>query len=285
MILDTLIDVVIDTLKLLPFLYITYLLMEYLEEKAGDKMADTLQRFEKAGPAVGAALGIVPQCGFSAVAASLFAGGVITDGTLIAVFLSTSDEMIPVMLSQAVSPKVIGGILLTKFILAVVFGFVADILHAIFKRGPHFKHIHEICEREDCHCEEGNIWKSALIHTAHVALFIFIFTLAFAYLVAFLGEDRIAGFITGIPVLGTFLCGIIGLIPNCAASVMITEMYLDGIIGAGQLISGLMTGAGVGLLVLFRTNPNMRENLKMLALLYIFGILSGIIVEQLGIAF
>jgi len=285
MIIDTLFDVVIDTLKLLPFLYITYLLMEYIEDKAESRMINTLWKYEKAGPFFGAALGIIPQCGFSAAAASLFSGGIITGGTLLAVFLSTSDEMLPIMLSETVSPLKIGHILLTKFIFAVIFGIAADLIHGVFKRRPHFKHIHEMCEREDCHCEEGNIWKSALVHTGHITIFIFIISLAFAYLVAILGQDRLAGFISQTPVAGTFLCGIIGLIPNCAASVMITELYLNGIIGAGQLIAGLMVGAGVGLLVLFRTNTDLRENIRMLTTLYICGVLSGLIVEWSGISF
>ena len=285
MIVDTLLDAVIDTLKLLPFLYLTYLAMEYLEEKAEQKMIETLWKFEKAGPAIGAGLGIIPQCGFSASAASLFSGGLITGGTLIAVFLSTSDEMLPIMLSQAVPAGTIARILLTKFLFALIFGFALDLLHGLFKKKPQFKHIHDMCEREDCHCEEGNIFKSALIHTLHVTAFIFVFTLAFSIMVALLGEDKLAGFISQSPGLGVFLCGIIGLIPNCAASVMITELYLRGIIGAGQLISGLMVGAGIGLLVLFRTNENMRENVRLLLSLYICGVLAGILVDAAGIAF
>ncbi len=285
MITETIFEAVLDTLKLLPFLYLTYLAMEYLEERAEEKMIRTLWKYEKAGPAIGAALGIVPQCGFSASAASLFSGGLITGGTLLAVFLSTSDEMLPIMLSQAVAPMTIAKILLTKFLFALVFGFALDFFRGLIKRKPNFKHIHDMCEREDCHCEEGNIFKSALIHTLHVILFIFVITLAFAFLVEMLGEDKLAGFISQSPQMGAFLCGIIGLIPNCAASVMITELYLRGIISAGQMIAGLMVGAGVGLLVLFRTNENMRENIRLLVCLYGCGVLAGLLTDAIGLTF
>ncbi len=283
--MDTLMDVIIDTLKLLPFLYITYLLMEYIEDKAEDRMVETLWKYEKAGPAAGALLGLIPQCGFSAAAASLFSGGIISGGTMLAVFLSTSDEMLPIMLSEAVSPAKIGHILLTKVILAMAGGAAVDLVHGLIKRSPHYKHIHELCEQENCHCEEGNIWKSALIHTAHVTLFIFLFSLVFAFLVDGIGEERIALFLGQVPFLSILLCALIGLIPNCAASVMITELFLKGMIGAGQVTAGLMVGAGVGLLVLFRTNKDLKQNIRLTLVLYLIGVLSGLIVQALGIRF
>lgn len=284
---DVLADAVIDTVKLIPFLFLTYLLMEWLEEKTGEKAVSMIRRNGKWGPVIGAALGVVPQCGFSAAAASLYSGGLITVGTLLAIFLSTSDEMLPIMISEAVSPLIIGKILLTKIVLGLLFGIGIDTLNKFRHRWKKDKekHIHDLCEQDHCHCEEGNVFLSALRHTIQIVIFILIFTFVIGLLIELVGEDAIGTFLTSRPVTGVLLSALIGLIPNCGASVTITELYLRGILSPGQMTAGLLVGAGVGLMVLFRTNRRLVENLKITGILYLAGVLGGWIIELTGIVF
>ena len=238
---------------------------------------------------IGGLLGIVPQCGFSAAAASLFSGGVISLGTLLAVFLSTSDEMLPIFISSAdVGVATILRVVIAKVLIGLVTGIVIDLVITLAHYRMHTdKHIHDLCEQEHCGCEdeEGGIIRSALVHTLKITFFIFIVSFVIAILVGALGENRIAGFLSGMPYLGVFLSGIIGLIPNCAASVMITQMYLAGLLGAGQMMSGLLVGAGVGLLVLFQTSRHWKENIKVLVVLYAAGVCWGLLIEALHISF
>ena len=282
---DVLADAVIDTVKLIPFLFLTYLLMEWLEEKTGEKAVSMIRRNGRWGPVIGAALGVVPQCGFSAAAASLYSGGLITVGTLLAIFLSTSDEMLPIMISEAVSPLIIGKILLTKIVLGLLFGIGIDTLNKFRHRWKKDKekHIHDLCEQDHCHCEEGNVFLSALRHTIQIVIFILIFTFVIGLLIELVGEDAIGTFLTSRPVTGVLLSALIGLIPNCGASVTITELYLRGILSPGQMTAGLLVGAGVGLMVLFRTNRRLVENLKITGILYLAGVLGGWIIELTGI--
>ena len=287
-IMESLLDTLKDTLTLVPFLFITYLVMEWLERRTEDQSVALLSRIGKLGPVVGAGVGIIPQCGFSAAAASLYSGGVISVGTLLAVFLSTSDEMVPIFISEAVSPSVIGKILLTKFLCAMITGLAADfiirVVHYTFRT---HKHIHDLCEQDECGCEdeEGGIIHSALVHTVKVTVFIFFISLVISLLIGFIGADAIAAFLTGIPVLGVFLSGLIGLIPNCAASVVITQLYLQGMLTPGQLLAGLLVSAGVGILVLVRTNRHRGENLRVIAALYASGVFCGLLTDILGITF
>lgn len=306
MILDALTDAALDTVKLLPFLFVTYLFMEYLEHLSEDKSTAWLKKSGKLGPVIGAVIGILPQCGFSAAAASLFSGGVITLGTLIAVFLSTSDEMLPIFISEAVAPDRIAKILFLKAALGLVTGVLIDLVIKRFHFSKkHEKHIHDLCEHEHCGCEDDeesdaenhhhahgtgsheskfmHIAKPALWHTLQITLFIFLITLVITLLVEGIGEEAIGNFLTGKPVVGVFLSGLIGLIPNCAASVALTELYLLGMLTTGQMMAGLLVGAGVGLLVLFRTNDHPNENLGILALLYICGVAWGLILELLQV--
>ena len=284
---DVLADAVIDTVKLIPFLFLTYLLMEWLEEKTGEKAVSMIRRNGRWGPVIGAALGVVPQCGFSAAAASLYSGGLITVGTLLAIFLSTSDEMLPIMISEAVSPLIIGKILLTKIVLGLLFGIGIDTLNKFRHRWKKDKekHIHDLCEQDHCHCEEGNVFLSALRHTIQIVIFILIFTFVIGLLIELVGEDAIGTFLTSRPVTGVLLSALIGLIPNCGASVTITELYLRGILSPSQMTAGLLVGAGVGLMVLFRTNRRLVENLKITGILYLAGVLGGWIIELTGIVF
>lgn len=289
MILDALLDAAVDTVKLIPFLFVTYLIMEALERKTSDHTTSLMARVGRFGPVVGALVGIVPQCGFSAAASSLYAGGLISIGTLMSVFLSTSDEMLPIFISEQVALPTIVRILASKALIGMVSGLAIDFLLRFTKyRSKTEKRIHDLCEEEHCGCEEeeGSILHSALVHTLHIVLFVFLITVALTIAVEGLGEDRVAGFLTGKPVMGTLLAALFGLIPNCASSVLITQLYLDGMLGAGQMMAGLLVGAGVGLLVLFRTNDrHMSENIKATILLYVTGVFWGLLIELLGITF
>ena len=286
--MDSLIDTIRDTVTLVPFLFITYLAMEWLERKTEEQSVALLSRINRFSHVLGAGIGLIPQCGFSAGAASLYSGGVITAGTLIAVFLSTSDEMIPIFISSSVAPASIGKILAVKFVIALISGIAIDAASRVIRCGFHAdKHIHDLCEREHCGCEEeeGSIVHSALIHTLKITGFIFLISLALSLLMGFAGKDTIASVMTAAPLLGTIFTGLIGLIPNCAASVVIAQMYLEGLLTGGQLMAGLLVGAGVGLLVLFRTNTHHKENIAITAVLLALGICWGVFIDILGIAF
>lgn len=273
-------DTFLDVIKLLPFLFLTYLAMEYLEHRAGEKTEALMRKAGHLGPVIGGALGVVPQCGFSAAASNLYAGRVITLGTLLAVYLSTSDEMLPVLISEHAPVGSIAGILLAKAGIGITAGLLIDLL--LKKKGghdhAHGSHIHEICEHEHCRCEKG-IFRSALSHTVRIALFILLITFLLNLLLFFAGEEALANVILNRPVAGTLLAGLVGLIPNCAGSVVITQLYLEGIIGIGSAMAGLLTGSGVGLLVLFRVNHHKKENIRILGLLYGIGVLAGIVIE------
>lgn len=275
--IDVILDTLLDVVKLLPFLFLTYLAMEYLEHKTGDKAELLVKKAGRFGPVIGGVLGIVPQCGFSAAASNLYAGRVISLGTLMAIYLSTSDEMLPILISEQVSFWLIVKILLAKAVIGMVAGLIIDFL--LRKKGlEQHEHIHDICEHEHCHCEKG-IFRSALSHTAQITFFILIITFALNLILYFVGEDVLANLILSKPVVGPLLASLVGLIPNCAGSVVITQLYLEKVIGIGSAMAGLLTGSGVGLLVLFRVNHNRKENLRILGLLYGIGVLTGIVIE------
>ena len=272
-----------DSVKLIPFLFLTYLLMEYIEHKTKEKTKETIKKSGKFGPFIGSLLGIIPQCGFSVSATNLYAARVITLGTLISVYLSTSDEMLPIFLSEGVAIDVILKILAIKLIIGMIAGFLIDLVINLKNKGKvEEEKIIDLCEKEHCHCEHG-IFKSALKHTANIFIFIFIITFVINTAIHIIGEDNIAGFMLDRPILGPIISGIIGLIPNCASSVIITQMYLENIISVGTMISGLLVGAGVGLAVLFRTNKGIKENIRITVLLYSIGVISGIILELIGL--
>ena len=233
----------------------------------------------------GSVLGIFPQCGFSVSATNLYAARVITLGTLIAVYLSTSDEMLPIFISEAVPISTILKILGTKLIIGMIAGFAIDFVIRIKNKDKQEEEkIVDICEKEHCHCEHGII-QSSLRHTLHIFIFVLLVTLFVNIIIYFIGEETIAGFVQNTPVLGPVIAGIIGLIPNCASSVILTQLYLEGVIPAATMISGLLVGAGVGLAVLFKMNKGIKENFKITGLLYTIGVVSGIIIEMIGINF
>mgnify|MGYP000977960864 FL=1 len=279
--LEVIEEALIDSFKLLPFLFITYLIMEYIEHKTSKKSKEVIKKSGKFGPAIGSILGIFPQCGFSVSATNLYAARVITLGTLISVYLSTSDEMLPIFISEAVPVSTIFKILGMKLVIGMIAGFLIDF---VLRKRKEEERIIEICEEEHCHCEQGII-KSALKHTLNIFLFILIITIIINIAIHLIGEETIAEFLQYNPILGPIVAGVIGLIPNCAASVILTQLYLQNVISAATMISGLLVGAGVGLAVLFKANKNMKSNLKIIALLYSIGVISGIIIQLIGITF
>ena len=279
---EVLLDCLLDSLKdcaiMLPILFLAYLLMEFIEKRAGERLNNVVAKVGVAGPALGGLLGAVPQCGFSGAIAGFYAAGIVTLGTLMSVFLSTSDEMLPILISSRISPAEIVKLLLFKVIGGILAGFIIDMVQRIVSRVRHAdsEHIHEFCEREHCDCEES-IWISALKHTAKVIILIFIVTFALNIVFELWGAEFFRGIITNVPVLGEALMALIGLIPNCSASVLITELYVEGIILPGQMIAGLMANAGVGLLVLFRLNRKVKENLLITVLLYVCAVALGVL--------
>lgn len=280
---DVILDTLLDSIKLIPFLFLTYLVMEYLEHKTAGKAQNVIRKGGRLGPLFGGALGVVPQCGFSAAASNLYAGRVITLGTLMAIYLSTSDEMLPILLSEAdtVGVGTIFKILATKAVIGILCGFVIDLV--IRPKKDDHDHIHEMCEHDHCHCGEGTgIFKSALVHTAQITLFIVLVSFALNTLLFFLGEDVLKNLILNKPVIGELLAGLVGLIPNCASSVVLTQLYLEGVMSFAACMSGLLAGSGVGILVLFRANRDKRENIKILCLLYFIGVAAGILMELTG---
>ena len=280
-VLDVVLDALLDSVKLLPFLFLTYLFMEFLEHNAGDKTRAALTRAGRVGPLVGASLGLLPQCGFSAAAAGLYAGRVVTVGALLAVFLATSDEMLPVFIGEGVSPRVILTVLGCKFVIALLVGFAADL---IVRRRPEEQGMVDLCQQEHCHCEKG-ILRSALHHTLHIFLFVLIINLALGATFAAVGEERVAALMNGVPVLGECVAALVGLVPNCAASVAIATLYVRGVISAGAMLAGLLTGAGAGLLILFRTNRHhLRENLLIVLALFVAGVAFGSLFDLTGLA-
>lgn len=279
MIIDILKEALVDTLKTVPFLFLAYLLMEWLEHRAEEKSVETVGKAGPWAPVAGGLIGIVPQCGFSAAVSNLYASGIVTRGTLLAVFLSTSDEMLPILISRKAEIGLILKILGYKCAVGIIVGLLIDF---IGKRlaGENKKTIEAICEQEGCKCEDG-VLKSALFHTLKITLFLFVTACIIGFAVEAVGTENLEHFILNKPFLGEVLSGLVGLIPNCAASVVLTDLFLKGGISFGGMMSGLLTASGVGLLVLFRMNRNLKENLIILLLLYagglIFGLLAGLI--------
>ena len=279
---DVILDTLIDTLKLIPFLLITYILMEFIEHKTSEKSKNAIKKAGKLGPFIGGILGIVPQCGFSAAAASLYSARIITLGTLIAVFLSTSDEMLPILISEAVDIKIILSILGIKLVIAIIVGFIIDLFfRKKFENTDDEPEIKDLCEHEHCDCEHG-IFKSALKHTLSITLYILVISFILNLIIHFIGEDTLAHLLNSTPIVGPIIASLIGLIPNCASSVIITQLYLSNVLNFATMIAGLLVNTGVGLLVLFRTNNDLKENIKITILLFLIGAIFGIIFDLTG---
>ena len=268
----------IDSVKILPFLFITYLLMEYIEHKTSNKVKQVIEKSGKLGPLLGGLVGIVPQCGFSVSATNLYAARVISLGTLISVYLTTSDEMLPILISEDISAITILSILGIKLVIGVLAGFIIDFVLRKLNKNKLEEKIVDICEHEHCHCEDGII-KSSIKHTVSIFIYIVIITFVLNGIITLIGEETISHFVSHNVVLGPVIAGLIGLIPNCASSVILTQLFVENVISMPILISGLCVNAGVGLLVLFRINKNLKENLKITGLLYAIGVISGILLE------
>lgn len=358
------------SISIVPFLFLTYLVMEYIEHRAGEQVQHVIEKAGPFGPVLGSVAGAVPQCGFSTAAANFYTGRVITLGTLMAIFLSTSDEMLPILISNQVEAGIIFKLLGIKVIIGMVAGLTIDGIlrgkkwkakapvegkgcaHAHehhYGHGEHEEHehsheghehdeeqhghvshehhdshdhnhddhnhgehthedehdehltsyerahghchdhnhahtrIHELCEQENCHCENG-VFMSAVIHTVHIFLYILLITFVLNLIIEGVGEEKLGELLLNRPVLGPLVAGVVGLIPNCASSVVITELFLSGALGLGAMMAGLLVNAGVGVLVLFRVNrSNMKENLKIVGLLYVIGIVAGILLDLLRV--
>lgn len=354
LLIDILLDAGKDTLSLVPFLLVTYLALETLEHVAGDRVNGAIKRAGAAGPVVGSLLGIVPQCGFSAMAATLYAGRVVTLGTLVAVFLSTSDEMLPLLLAEQVPVQTMAMLLASKALIALVTGFIVDAAirglrrnaraHAAIRRtvlgtaanpahvncayddhtggdiidevaeaGVSADHIHELCERDHCGCDEDedehghdhghadahehhhdhshshegapvlSIIRSAISHTVQVSVFIFLVTLVLVAVLETFGESAIEQFLRGNETLAVLGSALVGLIPNCSASVVITQLYLEGALQLAPMLAGTLISAGVGYLVLFRTNRSARENAVFLVMMYVIGAGWGLVLSAFGL--
>ncbi len=284
---DVILDTIIDSLKLLPFLFLSYLLIEFIEHKSSKTLEKILKNSGKFGSVIGSALGIVPQCGFSVTASNLYASRVITIGTLIAVFLSTSDEAIPVLLAHPNSAMPILKIILFKFIIGIIAGVIIDF---IFRKKHNLtteiedvhNHMHEMCSH--CDCNEGHtILKPALKHTLNIFVYIFIVAFILNTFIYIIGEESLSKLLMSGSIFQPIISALIGLIPNCASSVLLTELYLAGNISFASIIAGLCSGSGIGMIVLFKVNHNLKENLKILASVYGISCLFGIIISLVGI--
>ncbi len=267
-----------DTLVALPFLFLAYLLMEAAEHYSSDKMERALGRIGKAGPLVGAALGCIPQCGFSASASNLFAAGLISRGTLLAVFLSTSDEAIPLLLGASSGRAQILPLLLVKVVIGVIAGFAIDFY---MKKWGRPRELHDLCEECGCEEEGSGILKPALWHTTHILLYIFLLNLGLGVAVHLIGEDVLSAILLKDSLLQPFVAALVGLIPNCAVSVLLTQLYLAGTVSFGSLLAGLCSGAGLGLAVLIKMNRSKRENGQIVLTLYLIAALCGLAVQLL----
>lgn len=278
--IDVLLDTAIDALKTLPFLFVAYLVIEFVEHRAAEKFALWLTKFGKAGSFVGALLGVVPQCGFSVVAANLYANRIITGGTLLAVFLSTSDEAIPVLLSHPESAGRILPLILSKVLLATVAGLVLDYSGVLKTSKADSEAVVE--EHSHCHTEGHNgILKSALHHTLETFLFLVLVMLVLNFVIYFIGEETLGRFLMSGSVFQPLLAGLVGLIPNCAASVVIAELFAQGALSFGSAVAGLSAGSGLGLLVLFRADIDKSECVRIAVLLFSISVLTGMVLQFL----
>lgn len=305
-VLDVFIDALKDTAELIPFLFATYVVISLLDLFASDKTTAAIQRAGHAGPLIGGVLGVVPQCGFSAMGASLYADRIVSLGTFVAVILSTSDEMLPLLLAEHVEVGLLARILVTKAVFGVILGFATDlVLRAVLGRtslaGVDESDAGEEQDEDagfdpgayscDCGCGEPltrgqTAWwvvVNSAYRTFQVVVFIFAVSVLLNALIALVGEDALASFLSGNAVVATLVSGFVGLVPNCAASVVLTQLYIDGVLGFAPMIAGTLVAGGAGYLVLFRMNGNMRENAAIVGIVYALGVCAGLIMLGLGL--
>lgn len=278
--LDVILDSLLDTVKILPFLLVAFLVLEFVEHKLTKKNEKLLDKKKKLGPIFGGILGALPQCGFSTMAANLFSNRVITIGTLVAIFLATSDEMLPIMLSESASWTLMLGIVVSKMTIGIVVGLIVDLVLR-GKNDGEVKQIENMCHEECCGCEENGIFWSSVKHTLKIGGFVLIANLLISIAIFGIGEDNLMNFLVAKNMLTYFIAGIVGLIPNCASSVIITKLFLEGVITIGTLFAGLLVGSGLGVLVLFKTNKSLKENLIIMGIVYAVGVVVGVLVDFL----
>ncbi len=295
--IDCLLDAFIDSIKLVPFLIVIYILIELLTRKAGNRIAMAVKKAGAVGPLIGGAVGVIPQCGLSAAAATLFSDKVITVGTMLAVFLSASDDMLPILISSSFPVLSIGKLLTVKMCIGIFMGYMVDIAIKVFVRKKDVnnkkavrimgkkqveKESQPICMQSCC---VGPFWLVVIKRTAQVFAYIFALSLLLNIVIELIGEDTLASLFMNIPVLGHMISALIGLIPNCASSVIITELFLDEVITTGNLFAGLLVNAGVGILVLIRSNKNKKETFTVIGVLYVIGVLWGVLIDLVGLTF
>ena len=277
---EILIDTILDSIKLIPFLLLAFLIIELIEHKLNNKTEKIITKSKKIGPIIGSILGAIPQCGFSVMATNLYITRIITLGTLISIYLSTSDEMLIIMISEKVPIILIIKILIIKIFFGILYGIIIDII--LSKKKQDNKTNYELCDKDNCNCNHSIIL-SAIKHTLHITLFIFIITLIINTIFTLLGEKYLSKILLTNNILSPLITSLIGLIPNCAASVILTELYLNKAISLGALIGGLLTSSGSSLLILLKKNKNKKENITIILLLYSLGAISGIIIELINI--
>ena len=270
---EIVLDTLLDTIKLIPFLFIAFLIIELIEHKLNDKSKKAIISSGKFGPVLGSILGVIPQCGFSVMTTNLYLTRIISLGTLISIYLSTSDEMLPIMLSQNVPFNQIFSIIVIKVVVGMIVGIIIDLVYRNTKKVNY-----DMCNKEHCDCNHG-IVKSTIHHTVNIIIFIFISNFILNIVFEYFGNDILSKILLKDNVLGSFITSLIGLIPNCGSSVIITELYLNKAISYGALISGLLTNSGVAILLLFKLNKNTKENLSILSIIYFVGVIIGIFIE------
>lgn len=278
---EVILEAVIDTLKLIPFLFVAFLLIELIEHKMNDKTKKIISKSDKFGPVIGSILGIIPQCGFSSLATNLYVTRIISLGTLISIYLSTSDEMLPLLLSENIDMNVIVTILLIKVFVGMFFGFLIDFF---LRKKEKVEINYDICDDEHCDCKHGIIL-SSIKHTFNILIFILVCNLIINLLFEYLGHDYLSNLFMKDSLLSPFVTSLIGLIPNCGSSVVLTQLFINNAINMSALISGLLTGSGVAPLVLLKENKNKKESLFIILLIYLIGVISGISIEIFNLIF
>ncbi len=279
MIKEVLIDTGMDSLKMLPYLFAAFVLIELLEQYSGAYTRELLQKVGKAGPAAGALLGCIPQCGFSVMAANLYAGGVISVGTLLAVFIATSDEAVLIMVGNPDAAARVVPLLAAKIGIAVTAGYLVDLFFAKKISVP--KERGNLCGEWGDHNEEKGIVRSAWDHTVRIFVYLFLFTGVLNLCVRVFGIEQLSSALLGDTMLQPVVAAAIGLIPNCAASVILTQLYLGGAISFASVIAGLSAGAGIGLAVLCRVNQDRQESLRVIAVLFVTAVAAGLLLEMI----
>ena len=275
---EIILDTILDCLKILPFLFIAFLIIEFFEHKLSHKTEDTIKKAGKIGPLFGSLLGALPQCGFSVLATNLYITRIISLGTLIAIYLSTSDEMLPILIAEKAPIDSILFLVVLKILIGMICGFIIDLIIRKEEPKEHF----EICEHDHCDCEHG-IVMSAIKHTLKILIFIFIITFILNVAFHYIGEDNIKHIFDKTNFFTPFIAALIGLIPNCGSSIILTELYITNILPLSSALAGLLANSGVALLVLFKTNKNIKENLKIVGILYSISVITGLLLKIFGV--